>query len=117
MTGKNASVSREELLRTKNGAGLTVRICNDQKLQNLVSHIGERLNINGCVNMEFIGYYDNYYLIDINPRFSAGIAFSVLSGYDMVNNNLRCFMGKEIDPPINIEENLIIKKYKEVIIC
>jgi len=110
----DAAVPRQELLRTKNGAGLTVQTCNDPTLMSLVSHIGEVLNINGCVNMEFIYSNGKYYLIDINPRFSAGVAFSVASGYNMVINHIRCFTGEEIDLPIEIKERIIIKKYEEV---
>jgi len=113
-SGNDASVSRQELLRTKNGAGLTVRTCNDKVLLQLVSHIGNTLNINGCVNMEFIFSNGNYYLIDINPRFSAGVAFSVVSGYNMILNHIRCFANEDIDQPISIEERIIIKKYEEV---
>lgn len=110
----DASIPRQELLRTKNGAGLTIKIRNTQDLNNLVSYIGNKLDINGCVNMEFIYNNGKYYLIDINPRFSAGIAFSVISGYDMVINHLRCFIGEIIDSPIAPEENIIIKKYEEL---
>ena len=113
-SGRDASVARQELLRTKNGAGLTVKICNDERIMKLVSHIGTALNINGCVNMEFIYNNDKYYLIDINPRFSAGVAFSVISGYNMITNHVRCFSGLEIDNPIEIKERIIIKKYEEV---
>ena len=113
-SGKDAAVPRKELLRTKNGAGLTVQTCGDNALVKLVSHIGQVLNINGCVNMEFILSNGNYYLIDINPRFSAGVAFSVVSGYNMVLNHIRCFTGSEIDNPINVDERIIIKKYEEV---
>lgn len=110
----DAAVPRQELLRTKNGAGLTIQTSGDIALIKLVSHIGQVLNINGCVNMEFILSNGKYYLIDINPRFSAGVAFSVVCGYNMVINHIRCFIGKEIDDPIDIPERIIIKKYEEV---
>ncbi len=114
-TRKCCAIPRQELLRTKNGAGLTIQTSNDKKLIELVSYIGDKLNINGCVNMEFIYNENKYYLIDINPRFSAGIAFSVVSGYNMVLNHIRCFVGDEIEGQVNINEQIIIKKYEEVI--
>lgn len=114
ISGKDAAVPRQELLRTKNGAGLTVQTCGNSALIQLVSYIGKMLNINGCVNMEFISNNGKYYLIDINPRFSAGVAFSVANGYNMVLNHIRCFIGAEIDDPINVDERIIIKKYEEV---
>lgn len=116
ISGKDAAVPRQELLRTKNGAGLTVQTCGDSGLIKLVSYIGKTLNINGCVNMEFISSNGKYYLIDINPRFSAGVAFSVISGYNMILNHISCFTGAQIDDPIIVNERIIIKRYEEVFI-
>lgn len=114
-TGNDVAIPRKELLRTKNGAGLTVQIVSNPSLIKLSSYIGNKLNINGCINMEFILNDGKYYLIDINPRFSAGIAFTTCSGYNMVLNHLHCFKNEDIDKQIDIKEQIIIKKYDEVI--
>lgn len=114
-TGLSFSVPRQELLRTKNGAGTTVRVFNEKDLLSMVDHIGRRLDINGCVNMEFIKNNGLYYLIDINPRFSAGVAFSSIAGYDMVNSHIACHTKGEICSPIKIEEQIITKTYIEEI--
>lgn len=116
--GNDNSVAREELLRTKNGAGTTVRLLNDELLVKTSSYIGERLNVCGCVNMEFIYNKEEgkYYLIDINPRFSAGIAFTVKAGYDVVASNLDCFCKKKIMPPVRYKEQIMIKKYVEEVL-
>lgn len=111
----DCAIPREELLRTKNGAGLTIRTTNSKELINLASYIGNRLNVNGCVNMEFILNEGKYYLIDINPRFSAGAAFSIIAGYDMVNNHMSCFSNEEIDCQIEIKECVMLKRYDEII--
>jgi len=113
-SGKDAVIPREELLRNKNGAGLTVRICLDETLIKLVSYIGTELGINGCINMEFILSSGRYYLIDINPRFSAGVAFSKMAGYDMTYNHIRCFFDETIDEAPILEKKIITKKYDEV---
>lgn len=107
------AVPREELLRTKNGAGTTVRIVPDNLLMNTVSYIGKKLAIVGCVNMEFILNEGNYYLIDINPRFSAGVAFSNFIGYNMVTSHLNAFTGGHICCPIEFREQIICKRYQE----
>lgn len=116
LTGKQSAVAREELLRTKNGAGLTVKISNNPLIYQLTIHIGQKLGINGCVNMEFIKNDELFYLIDINPRFSAGIAFSQMTGYDMITNHLNCFSSRNIDPPIQIKEHILTKRYQEEIL-
>ncbi len=110
------AIAREELLRTKNGAGLTVRLTNDQNLLNKVHYIANQLDINGCVNIEFIKNGQAYYLIDINPRFSAGVAFSAQLGYDVANNHLRCFVGEDIAPSPELEEKIMTKKFHEIIL-
>lgn len=115
-TGNSFSVAREELLRTKNGAGTTIRLFEDSVLSNLVDFIGGRLNINGCVNMEFILNSGKFYLIDINPRFSAGVAFSSIGGYDMVTSHINCHIGQDINNHVKIEEQIVIKKYVEEIV-
>jgi carbamoyl-phosphate synthase large subunit len=109
------NIIRKELLRTINGAGITVQIINDPQMSELVKYIGEVLKINGCVNFEFLVNNGRTYLMDVNPRFSAGISFSVMLGYDFVNNHLKCFFNNEIDPPIVYSETIITKRYFETI--
>lgn len=111
--GNDFAVPREELLRTKNGAGTTVRVVNDANLNSIVSYIGNKLDITGCINMEFIFNKDKYYLIDINPRFSAGVAFSNFVGFDMVTSHMNAFLGKTINPKVDLKEQIITKRYKE----
>lgn len=115
-TGHDFCIPREELLRTKNGAGTTVRIIVDSNLSKLVSYIGERIQVNGTINMEFIKHADKFFLIDINPRFSAGVAFSHVAGYNMVMSHLNCFNNSDIYPQIMYSEQIITKRYKEEIL-
>ena len=63
--------------------------------------------------MEFIKNENGYYLIDINPRFSAGIAFSCKTGYDFINAHLDCFMNKDIPAPVTFAEKIEIKYFVE----
>lgn len=114
--GNDFSVPREELLRTKNGAGTTVRVVQDQRIQKMVSYIGSKLGIVGCVNMEFIHHEDDFYLIDINPRFSAGVAFSCCVGYDMVISHLNACLANSIETPVSFEEQIIAKRYREEVL-
>lgn len=107
------SIVRKELLRTKNGAGTTVKIEDNKKLISITSYIGNLLDVNGCICMEYIENNGKYYLIDINPRFSAGIAFSHKAGYDMVKNHINCFTGIKIDNPVKLNEVIITKHYVE----
>lgn len=111
--GNNFFVSREELIRTKNGAGITVRLLKDERIARAVAALTAQMDFRGCFNVEFLFDGQCYYLMDINPRFSAGIAFSQSIGYDFVYNHLRVFVGKEINLPVNYIERILCKRYIE----
>jgi carbamoyl-phosphate synthase large subunit len=95
---RSAAMTRRELLRTPNGAGMTVRMQPGHACDALALEAAEILGLCGCVNMEFLVVESMPRLMDVNPRFSAGVAFSMMSGYDMVSNHLRCFDGSQIEP-------------------
>lgn len=109
--GNDFSVSRREFLRTQNGAGLSVEIRKNEILQKMVSYIGKKLHILGAINIEFLFDGEKYYLMDLNPRFSAGIAFSRLAGYDIVKNHFLCFQNKPIENTVAITECYAVKRY------
>lgn len=113
--GSHISIARKELLRTQNGAGFVVEIFKDKELEATVNVITDALDIYGCINIEFILQDDKYYLMDINPRFSAGIGFSIIAGYDFVINNLRCFQGIPIEPGIDYDTRILSKRYVDII--
>ncbi len=113
-TERSATVARQELLRTPNGAGLTVEILPFGQLNKTAKHIAAILDINGCINIEFLLYQGSAMLMDINPRFSAGVVFSQLAGYDMVTNNIRCFESISIDPEIDPRSAIFTRRYTEV---
>ena len=118
-SGNDFLIPRTEFLRTKNGAGTTVKTFHDARLAEKVSYIGAAIGVCGCINMEFICHEGDYYLIDINPRFSAGIAFSHLAGYDMVTSHFNCFTGKDILPANDSQDYsdlLMCKHYNEEIL-
>lgn len=116
-TKSDFCILRKELIRTQNGAGLTVQIIKNKELEKIISYIGEKIAINGAINLEFIENNGEYYLMDINPRFSAGTAFTLKAGYDIVSNHLKCFLGEEIEKGnIKIKELLLCKRYIEEIL-
>lgn len=113
--GQIASLPRKELIRSANGAGLTVEIFQDKRIEKVVSEVAQKLQIFGCMNVEFIYNDGEYYLMDINPRFSAGIGFSRLVGYDFIKNHIRVFVDKELGPMPKISNTIAVKHYKEFV--
>ena len=96
--GHSATMTRQELLRTTNGAGMVVRMQPEHICDVLAQEVAETLGMYGCINVEFLMVNDAPLLMDINPRFSAGVVFSIMAGYDMVANHLRCFSDKNLEP-------------------
>ena len=94
-------------------------VYNDKIITELSKKIALILDIKGCVNFEFIfnKYDNNYYFIECNPRFSGGVEFSCLTGYDMVKNHLNVFLNKQIDKSIEYPNMFIARKYEEYITC
>lgn len=110
------SIAREEHVRTSNGLGLSINTFYDPVLENIVDKIANALDIEGCVNFEFIKTSkQEYYFLECNPRFSGGINFSVLSGYDFVNNHLSCFNAGHIESNDSIVYQIINRYYKDYI--
>lgn len=115
-TGECAVICRKELLRTGNGAGTSVLVFTNDTLEAICREIAEALNINGCVNFEFIEGEDGIYrMLECNPRFSGGVEFSCLAGYDCVTNHIRCFTGEKIEPSQGITSMYVARKYEEYI--
>ena len=73
--------------------------------------IGKKLQILGAINIEFLCSAHHCYLMDINPRFSAGIAFSHLAGYDIVKNHFLCFQNEPIENNVTITPCYAVKRY------
>lgn len=113
-TGEWAAMARQELVRTPNGAGLTVRMLADPGLVEMAGQVARVLGVNGCINMEFLVQDGEALLMDVNPRFSGGIAFSHLSGYDMVANHLRCFREAPLDEPLLPAPSIHARRLVEV---
>lgn len=110
-------ISRKEILRNKSGAGMTVQIIQNKYLTDISTYIANKLRIVGSVCFEFIYDESNEKLsfLEINPRFSGGVEFSNMAGYDIVLNHLRIFMGMPIDSKGKIKKMVITRKYEEYV--
>lgn len=69
---------------------------NDPELNRIANRIGENLGHAGYMNADV--YYDgeNYYVIDINPRFGGGYSFTHEAGADVPAAIIAITAGKEI---------------------
>lgn len=110
------AIPREELLRTINGAGTSVRVFVEPYLVDLCKKVADSLNIYGCVNVEFIKNENGiYYIMECNPRFSGGVEFSCLVGYDCILNHMEAFKNNKICDFVLSNDYYIARKYEEYI--
>lgn len=115
-TGRSAAVCRKELLRTPNGAGTSVLVFSNPTLEEVCKEAASALGIQGCVNFEFIeGEDGTFSMLECNPRFSGGVEFSCMAGYDCVLNHVKCFQGEDIMPAVPVKEMYIARKYEEYV--
>ncbi len=115
-TGRSAAVCRKELLRTPNGAGTSVLVFSNPTLEAICKEAASALGIQGCVNFEFIeGEDGTFSMLECNPRFSGGVEFSCMAGYDCVLNHVKCFLGEDILPSVPVKEMYIARKYEEYV--
>lgn len=117
-SGQIVCVPRRELIRTHNGAGVSVFVFRDSCLEKQCRAMAQAIGIRGCVNFEFIEQegedgQKQWHFLECNPRFSGGVVFSRMAGYDMVFNHLNCFMGHELEPEETINEQYIARRYTE----
>ncbi|WP_322971400.1 ATP-grasp domain-containing protein [Faecalibacter sp. LW9] len=113
--GITVSIPRKELIRTSNGAGMTVEMFYDDKLNTLVKEISNKIGAFGAFNMEFIINENEYFLIDINPRFSAGIGFTQFLGYNYVVNTINYYLQEKIETQIEYQNFILQKRMEEVL--
>ena len=116
MFNQVVSIARKELLRTLNGAGTSVYVFSDPALEDKCCELAKLLNITGCVNFEFIiDEKGDYKFIECNPRFSGGVEFSCMVGYDCIRNHMNAFRNSYLDDFLLKHNTYISRKYEEYI--
>ena len=113
--GNTQCLVRRELLRTVNGLGTTVRILPGHPLEAVCAQIARLAGILGVVNMEFIGHGDDYYFLEVNPRFSGGVGFSITAGVDFAALEILCHEGEDIGRRPDVPEMTLTRRMETVI--
>ena len=113
--GNVQALARCELLRTVNGLGTTVRVLPGHPLEEVCAAIAARAGIVGVVNMEFIVSGDEYWFLEVNPRFSGGVGFSLTAGVDFPAMEIRCHDGEFIGKRTEVQPVTITRRIENVI--
>ena len=93
-TGQKAQIQRRELIRNANGCGIAVEIINDKQLTRICEELMDKLELDGVCNAEFFRNRDQFHIIEVNPRLSAGTRFSCMAGLNTVRNAMLIADGK-----------------------
>ena len=113
--GDTQCLVRRELLRTVNGLGTTVRILPGHPLEEVCAKIAKLAGILGVVNMEFIASGEEFYFLEVNPRFSGGVGFSLTAGVDFPALEMLCHEGDFIGPCADVQPMTITRRIENVI--
>ncbi|NLO84317.1 MAG: ATP-grasp domain-containing protein [Clostridiales bacterium] len=113
--GNCQTLVRHELLRTANGLGTTVQILPDHPLNETTARIAAFVDMIGVVNMEFIENGGAYHFLEVNPRFSGGVGFSIAAGIDFAALNLLCHEGAAIGERQAVSECIMTRKIQPII--
>ncbi|MBR3872771.1 MAG: ATP-grasp domain-containing protein [Clostridia bacterium] len=113
--GNVCCLPRQELLRTVNGLGTTVRTCPGHPLEKLCAAIAARAQIVGVVNMEFIVRGDEYWFLEVNPRFSGGMGFSLAAGADFAAMQIACHDGDFLAPLAPLSPMTLTRRVEMVV--
>jgi carbamoyl-phosphate synthase large subunit len=106
------TLTRVERLRTVNGLGTAVEICPGHPLDAVCVGILRFAKVTGVVNLEFIRRGDEYYFLELNPRFSGGVGFSVLAGYDFPLAMLNCHTDEPLPPAPVFRRMTLAQRYE-----
>ena len=92
--GRTHCLARRELLRTPNGLGTTVRVLPGHPLEAVCERIAALAGVVGVVNMEFIVQPERAFFLEVNPRLSGGVGFSLAAGMDFPYWAVLCHQGE-----------------------
>ena len=73
------------------------KIIKDSKIDKIVENISKKITFYGPINIQIIKAKKKYFLVEINPRLSGSIIFSIKSGFDPFSILKKLFSKKKIN--------------------
>ena len=71
---------------------------NDEE-KDLIEKIVNIKGWRGCITLQYINYKNNYYVVEINPRFGGGATCAIACGLNMPKYIIQEYLGINIDKP------------------
>lgn len=111
------AIPRREYIKNKNGVGTAVQIEMRKDLIERAKGIAIAVGMIGACNIEFIVDGAVLHFLEINPRFSAGNAYSRLAGVDIAQLVLDVFSGclRPVDQKVR-DGMYIARSYEEYVV-
>ncbi|MHC1719531.1 MAG: ATP-grasp domain-containing protein [Clostridiaceae bacterium] len=117
ISGKAVSIFAKKKLLTNLGGTKIAFSYKDEKLFRAVEDIVSKFGFFGPIDMEFFCRDGEYYLLEINPRFSAAYLHAYGCGVDFIKLILNNLKGIENTVEIgNYEEDVLMMKYDSLVI-
>ena len=73
----------------KKNVSIIGKVIKDDKIYKIINRISNKIKFTGLVNFQFIKNGKKYFLIEINPRISGSIIFSIKSNFNAIDLNIK----------------------------
>ena len=70
-------------------------------------------NLRGPWNLQCILDQEDFYFLEVNPRFSGGVPLSIAAGCDLAQNLLEWFLGVPLTVFNKIKDGVVMMKYEQ----
>jgi carbamoyl-phosphate synthase large subunit len=112
--GLLTAIPRKRLLSS--GVSVIGAVEMNESIISFVKYVGEKFTFVGLINIQIIVDNDgDIYMVEINPRISGSIIFTILSGGDLVRNAIYQKLNMKFDSKFEINECKINRFWSEYI--
>jgi carbamoyl-phosphate synthase large subunit len=108
-----SAVARQRLLAA--GVSTIGRIDQNPQVLELVTAVSKKLNFRGLVNIQIMLTDAGPKLIEINPRLSGSLMFTILAGADLADAAIRLWLNDEQPPAFTLSEKTFCRYWSEYV--
>ncbi len=110
------AIPRERII-VKSGQVFKGRTVKDLGLMNLAKEVAKKFGINGPCNIQFIKRDNKFYLIEVNPKFAAGLPLTVEAGVNIPLFLIQMHLGlkapKDLEQKMDFIDGCYMMRYWE----
>ena len=114
LDGKILQAIPRQRIMVKSGQIYKGKTVKNPELMELASNIAEKFGINGPCNIQFIEKDNEFYLIEVNPKFAAGLPLTVNAGINIPLLLIKMHIGTELSTDeLEFKDNFYMLRYWE----